>query len=111
MSIESDLYAVLAAIAPTSPVTVPDNSAPPYIVYARVGTAANNVLAGSPAVELVRFSIDCHAATYAAARAMAASIKNTLRGWANGGYVQNEIDIYEPDAKLHRVVIDFELWT
>ncbi len=107
--IDADLYTLLAAIGTTSPGTVPDDTDPPYIVYSRVNTSPGNLLDGAPKDEHISFAIDVHATSALAARTLADQIKTALQAASFGGYVLGDRDMYEPEVKLYRVIIDFDV--
>jgi len=108
--IEESLYTLLAGIVTTSPGTVPDDTDPPYCVYSRISTVPHNVLEQAPGGEQVQFQIDLHATTQHAARTLANTVKAALQAASFGGYVTGDRDIYEPEVKLHRVVLEFDVF-
>lgn len=114
MTIESSLYGVLSGIVTTFPVTAPDSQAAPFCIYSRVSSSPNNNLAGgAPGLERIRYQIDVHATTAAQARSLAASIKSALGALTTPGfegYIVDDRDLYEPDVKLFRAMIDWECW-
>ena len=112
MSLQEDIVALLAAAAPVFPETVAQNQAPPFIVYSRVYSGTQNILDGNgnPPINQTRLQLDCWAATYAGAQALAASVTTALLGFTTQNVKQGEQDGYEPDVKLFRVILDYSFW-
>lgn len=114
MTIEAQLFGTLSGILDTFPVTAPDGQAAPYCLYSRVSSVPNNNLEGGAAgLERIRYQIDVHAATALQARSLAASIKSALGALSTPGfegYVLDDRDLYEPEVKLFRAMIDWECW-
>jgi hypothetical protein len=113
--IQEDLKALLAAqlpTVPTYPVIADQNSALPYIVYRRIISAVQNVLAGNgnPPINNTRMQLDVWSQSYASAQATAASVRTAMLGWTVQNTSNGEQDEYEADTRLHRVLMDYSIW-
>ena len=92
------------------PNVAPNNVQKPYLVYMRVSSQPENTLADGVPIENTRVQIDCFDTTYAAVVALAESVKAALRASEITSLLILEQDQFEPDAQLHRVILDFSLW-
>lgn len=115
MSIQEQLVALIAGGATDLgarlyPLTAPDQPQTPYAVYARVSANSENVLSGSSGLINTRLQIDVYAATYGEAQRCAAQVDALLSGWSVPSVSLAAQDLYEPDVKLHRVILDYSLW-
>lgn len=110
--IQEQLFAALSGVAGgrVFPNVAPNNVARPYVVYARVASTPENTLADGAPVENTRFQIDCFDATYAAAVALAEVVKTAMKASSLTNLLLLEQDQFEPDALLHRVILDFSVW-
>lgn len=115
MSIQSDFYTLVGPLfsARLYPNVAPDTPVPPYAVYFRVSgievsTLDTNGGSGNPSN--TRLQLDVWAKTYAEAQSSAAAVKTALKDWAVENNVLLEQDMYEPDTKLHRVMLDISTW-
>ena len=78
------------------PVEAPPGAAPPYVVYTRTDTRADNTLDPAYGYPEATFAVDAFANGFAAAKALATEVKAALDGWAG-----------EPPAAIfHSVLID-----
>lgn len=109
MMIEERLIALLTPFCDPSPNVPPDDTPAPYVVYSADRTPGNYVDNSVP-TDLVRLTIDVHHTSRRLARHLAEAIKTALRSAPFGGYVVGDRDLYEPEVKLFRVVIDFEVF-
>ena len=115
MSLQTDLFALLSATfsGRIFPLIAPEETAPPYAVYSRVSSQEVSTLdtnGGLGNAYTTRLQVDVYAATYAAAQASATAVKAALKGWATENTVDGEQDFYEPDTKLHRVMMNVFTW-
>lgn len=110
--IQQDLFAALAGVAGARvfPNVAPSNVQKPYVVYARVSNAPENTLADGAPVQNTRFQIDCFDATYGGALALAQSVKDAIQSSSITHVLLLEQDQFEPEALLHRVILDFSIW-
>jgi len=107
--------AVVAALAGVAggrvfPNIAPNNVQKPYVVYARVSSAPENTLADGAPVDNTRLQVDCYDTTYGAAVGLAESVKSALAASAMTHLLLQEQDQFEPDALLHRVILEFSVW-
>lgn len=110
--IQEQLFTALSGVAGgrVFPNVAPNNIAKPYVVYSRVASTPENTLADGVPVENTRFQIDCLDTTYAAVIALADVVKAAMRTSNLTNLLLLEQDQYEPDALLHRVILDFSVW-
>lgn len=115
MSLQTDLFTLLESLfsGRVYPSLAPEDTASPYVVYTRVSSVEENSLdanGGSANASNTRLQIDIYASSYSAAQSSAATVKSALKGWATENTLQGEQDFYEPDTKLHRVMLDVSTW-
>ena len=115
MSLQTDLFTLLTGQFATRvyPNVAPEFSVSPYAVYTRVTTTEQNSLdtnGGTGNASNTRLQLDVYASSYSAAQSSAASVKTLLKNWVVENIVQDEQDFYEPDTKLHRVMLDVSAW-
>ena len=110
--IQQDLFTALAGVAGgrVFPNVVPNNVQKPYVVYARVSSAPENTLADGALIENTRLQVDCFDTTYAAALALAEAVKTAITSSPITHVLLLEQDQFEPEALLHRVILDFSIW-
>ena len=101
------------------PSTLPQNPTYPLVLYFRVTGSSDVALGGATGLQHPRFQIEAWADTYAAAKTLAKAIraalncqKFTVDSIRVGSIViQSERDYYEPDAAMHRIIMDFMVWS
>ena len=110
--IQQDLFAALAGVAGgrVFPSVAPNNVQKPYVVYARVSSAPENTLTDGAPIENTRLQVDCFDTTYAAVVALAETVKDAVKSSAITHVLLLEQDQFEPEALLHRVILDFSIW-
>ena len=81
----------------------------PALVYSRISTAAENDLDGHAGLDNCRFQVDCYSEGFTEARTLAAAVKTAMN--AAGHLQAGDRDIYDDDLSLHRVTLDFSIWT
>ncbi len=89
---------------------LPQSVTLPAIVYARVATVPHDDLELTQNQEWVRVQMDCWASSYSAAKALAAATRGAMQATPVYGQLLTELDDYEPDEKLFRVIQDFNVW-
>lgn len=93
------------------PTYLPQAPTYPAITYQRV---SNTGQSGSTSLRQTRWQINCWAATYVSVQSLATAVKSAMEEWTNGSQmplvkmarVVNELDDYEPEIDVHRVIID-----
>jgi hypothetical protein len=84
---------------------------PRWIAHRGAGTLApENTLADGAPIENTRLQVDCFDTTYAAAVALAETVKAAIKSSAITHVLLLEQDQFEPEALLHRVILDFSIW-
>lgn len=94
------------------PQAAPDTVVHPYIVYFRVANTEENTLATNGGVgnlENTRLQVDVWSDKYLEAQTIAGQVKAAMKGWATSNIKTLEQDDYEPDTKLHRVILEFSV--
>jgi len=99
------------------PNKLPQSPTYPAVVYERVGSSAVRRLGGGANRIRPRIRFHCWAETYGAAKNTAEALRDLLDGYrgAAGAFqiddstFETDIDDYDDDAKVHRVIIDFRL--
>lgn len=89
----------------------------PAIVYINLSSEMQRSDAGTDGFEVSRWQVDCWAQNYGAARDLARSVRSVLddfRGEVGSDYVELTLfqgmrDDYDADAKLHRVILEYEI--
>jgi hypothetical protein len=125
MNAEKAVYALLSEAAAVTalagskifPVLAPQDTDAPFIVYHRIDAARVYSIAGPSGLAFARVQVDAYALTYAAAKNLAAAVRQTLNGFrgtagdvrVGGISLQTDQDILEDgtDPPLHRVSMDF----
>ena len=92
------------------PNIAPNNVQKPYVVYARISSAPENTLADGAPIDNVRLQVDCFDTTYAGAVTLAEAVKAALAASTITHLLLVEQDQFEPEALLHRVILDFSIW-
>jgi hypothetical protein len=98
------LTRIYPQIAPDGPVTTP------YIVFQRISANSENVLSGKTNLINTRLQIDVYSKTYVEAQAVAAQIDALMDGWSVQNVSNPAQDAFEPDVRLHRVILDYSVW-
>lgn len=88
------------------------------ITYRKVSAPHVHAFGSDAGLSNPRFQIDAWADVYTEVITLAAAIQAGLsrfRGTIAGEVIQdvmllNELDIYEQDRRIHRVMMDFEVW-
>jgi len=112
MSIEQTLYTTLTNDAGVSaligtkvyPSLAPESVSNPVISYNLVSGVPISTIPGTGNAVRKRIQINCHADTYAEAKALAAAVIAALEG---DGYQEMEYDIYDPTSQVHTVIVDW----
>lgn len=117
--VESKLYALLTADPAVSaivgtrvyPMVLPQRCTFPAASYFRVSGGQQNTLDGYSGTENPRIQVDCWAREYADAKALASAIRTAMDGATNfKALCISDRDMYEDDAELHRVLLEFSCW-
>lgn len=117
MTIATAIYDRLTTHAGTSAlistrcyqVRLPDNPTMPAVVYHRVSSTSQQ---GSSDIRDARYQCNCWASTSAGAEALATQVRAALEDWTGStsnikyARVVSEIDDYEDDAEIYRVILD-----
>ena len=113
--IQQEVMSALAVAAHVAdgrvfPNIAPNNAQTPYVVYARISSAPETTRDNGAPIDNVRLQLDCFDTTYAGAVAVAEAVKAALAASAITHLLLLEQDQFEPEALLHRVILDFSIW-
>ncbi len=113
MSLKSALQAVLNPLVSGGAwdKAAAQGTLPPYIVWQLIVSTANVSLTGASNLQNTRVQIDAYATTGAQTEILSASIAAAM---AAAGFTNVPIssqDLFEPDVKLHRVSLDYSVWS
>ena len=114
------IYTILAAQSPLLaggrifPFVIPQGQLYPAIVYQRDSTRFLRSFDGHNSLTSTGLQIDCYAKTVSAAAALATRVRSALIDYATSPInliaIDNELDLFEPDTELHRVMLRFTVW-
>ena len=112
MSIETTLYSTLANNATVAalvsariyPALAPESAAFPYLTYFNVAGSRISTLPGVGDGVRKRIQINCNAETYAGSKTLGSAVIGALEG---NGYLDLEIDLYDPQGQVYTLVIDW----
>ncbi len=117
--VEPKLYALLTADPTVSaivgarvyPMVMPQRATFPAVTYFRVSGGQQNTLDGYSGTENPRIQVDCWAKKYADVKALAAAIRAAMDGATTfRALCISDRDLYEDDADLFRVLLEFSCW-
>lgn len=124
MSLDVKVYHALsgasgiAALVSTRiyPLVLPQSSSYPAISYQRI---SNSPQQGSTDLRSTRWQINCWASTYTGAQTLATAVKTALEEYTatatapriKMALVVNELDDYDSEANVYRVIVDVILIT
>jgi hypothetical protein len=114
--LETALFEALATGAPTAAgvrvfhVLAPQASALPRITFSRASNTPVTSLSGSSGLDQVRMQVDCWAASYPEAKALARQVRTILQAQPFKALMQNDFDDYEVETATWRVSMDFRCW-
>lgn len=114
MTIQEQLFALLDPLAAggACPQIQEIGATLPYIVYTRVLSPVENILDGNgrPPINNTVFDITSWGASYADAVNTAAAVTAAMQAWTIQNVLQHELDMYESDVKIFRVIQTFSTW-
>jgi len=113
MTLEEQLFNALTVLVAGKvyPAVAKQGEAAPYIIYQSVVSTTSNTLGGASNLQNTRIQVSGYANNYAAAAALG---KNITAAMANASFTNIKLTdqmLYEPDVKLHRVMLDFSIWS
>ncbi len=96
------------------PVVIPQKANPPAITYQRDGSRYLRTFDGHVQLVEASFQIDCWASSVATAESLAAAVKSVLIDYSTAPITQvwltNELNLFEAETELHRVLLQFTAW-
>jgi hypothetical protein len=95
------------------PLNLPQPPTYPAITYQRISNSGQD---GTSTLKQSRWQIDCWASTYVGSQTVAAAVKAFAEEWHDSPGIEwarvvNEIDDYDDDAKVYRIIVDVILHT
>ena len=116
MAVEGDIQTALASLVsdrcyPAG--EVPDSPTDPYIVFQTIFTNVGVCLTGSTYKENKRVQVDAYGRGYEVTKALEAQIKTAMAGASafKSVPINHGTDLYDTEAKLHRQLLEFSIWT
>lgn len=102
------------------PVRMPEGAQMPALVYTSISSVPVVGISGQNKLTKKRLQVDCYGSTYPDVKHLEQAVNNALINYqgtpdANSTSIESiqqllSIDLYEDDAKLYRVNLDFEVW-
>jgi len=94
---------VYAGVAPQKVTT-------PYIVFSKISAGRQYTHSESGGLSRDRVQVSVFSTGYLTAKGVVAQVVTALEGFAQAGFKENEIDIYESETNLFHVPVDFFIW-
>lgn len=93
------------------PMVLPQDVTLPAITYSRISGGQVNSMGGFSNLENPRVQVDVWAATYTAAKTLAALVHTAMGGATTySAILISDMDLFEDDTKIYRVSMDFSVW-
>lgn len=124
MTIEDKLYSRMTATEGTLyplaalrvyPTLRPQDSGLPAVTWQRIATTPTHAFGTDANLFEARLQVDCWAETHDAAREVSAAVRERLSRWRDDAndvldcLLENDTDLFEEDAEMHRVLLEFRL--
>lgn len=115
MTIQTDLRAAIGDLVAgrVYPLFAPEQAARPFIVYSRLAATEQSTLdaqGGTGNLINTRLQVDAYAETYTEAQALADAIVARIKTWNVTCTVNVQMDMFEQDTRLYRVMTDLSTW-
>lgn len=113
MAIEGDIQAVLSALVAGRcyPMTAPDRTERPYIVYQVISNVPENTLDGADGTENRRVQVDVWGKSYGESKTLELLVKSAMEAASFINILMVSRDSFESETQLYRVSIDYSVWT
>jgi hypothetical protein len=109
----TEVVDLLAAIAPTYPMVLPEHPTYPCIVYQQITHPRALAHDGPAGLDWPRVQLTCYASSYAGARELADEVRD-LDGTTGTDFrllsVENETDGYSDSAQVFALIVDIRIW-
>lgn len=100
------------------PQLLPQRATKPAVTYQRISADRESAMGADIDLVWARMQISSWAATYSEAKALARQVRLALQRWGGTAagvvvdevFILNEIDRYEDEVEIHRVIQDFKMW-
>jgi len=83
----------------------------PFIVWQRIPSATNNTLQGASDLQNTRVEISCYSRSVATLQALADDVRDAMAAAAFTNVLITSRDLFEPDTRFHRTVLEFSVWS
>ena len=115
MTVQTDLRAAISDLVAgrVYPLFAPEQAARPFIVYSRVAATEQATLdanGGTGNLFNTRLQVDAYADTYTEVQALADAIVARIKAWNVTCTVNVQVDLFEEDTRLYRVMTDLSTW-
>lgn len=113
MTVQESLYTALQATVGGRlyPLVAPAPVTLPYAVYQVISQVPQNVLSDTPGLFNTRLQVDVFARLYSECQTLKASVRSAMAsGFGNSAKEILTQDLFEDDARLHRVSMDWSVW-
>lgn len=110
--IESQVYNLIKSSASNKvyPSVAKAGTKAPFIVYQRISTSPVTSLDGDNSLNSVRIQISCMGVDYKEAKDLAESVKTALAASTLKFRLDNQLDDYDIESKIHVIITDFIFW-
>lgn len=112
--LQESLVTALSGVAGARiyPMLAPQPATTPYVVYTRVVSQVENVMAGNgnPPINQTRLQIDVYSKTYSEANSVAQAVTAAMLAWNIQNVNISSQDLFEPDTRLYRVMLEYSIW-
>lgn len=103
------------------PMVLPTENSIPALVYQGISVQPVLGISGQNALQKKRLQVDCYGKTYAEVKLLERAVMHCLVNfqgtledsdstYVDAIYLNNTVDLYESEAQLYRVSIDFDVW-
>lgn len=100
------------------PAPLPQGVGMPAVSYQRVSAVRESAMGSDVGVARVRIEVSSWSTQYSGAKQLATAVRAALqrfRGTSAGVevldvFVANDLDLFEEERELHRVLTDFDIW-
>lgn len=108
-------------VARIYPMILPQKPTLPAVTYQRIDGERESGMTQEHGMAHPRMQVDCWAATYSAAKAVATQVRGALQRWSGtvagvtvlDSFLESDRDLYEPGTggqDIFRVSLDFLIW-
>ena len=92
------------------PLIAPDNPVVPYIVYQNIVTTPEVTLADGAPLNSARMQIDLYDKVFLNVKTLSTQVAAAMAASALVNIPLTNQDMYEPEVKLYRVIMEYSIW-